>query len=104
MSKRATAIPRVDNALAVVTEWCFEPGQETGHHVHAMDYLFIPLTYCTLSVGGVETALRTGVAYARPAGVAHNVVNAGAQPLRFVEVEFKHPVSVSPTASQGELS
>ena len=106
MNRQAVPIPRVDNDLAVVTEWCFEPGQETGHHVHTMDYLVIPLTDGLLRVGDVETPLRTGVAYARPAGVAHNVVNAGPLPLRFVEVEFKRPasVSVSPTVSQGEPS
>ncbi|HSW05514.1 cupin domain-containing protein [Aquabacterium sp.] len=88
---KATAIPRLDNERVVVTEWCFEPGAETGHHVHMMDYLVIPLTDGTLDVGGIQTTLHTGVAYARPAGVAHNVINAGQQALRFIEVELKSP-------------
>jgi len=37
-----------------------------------------------------------------PAGVAHNVVNAGRLPLRFVEVEFK-PSRFS-TVPQGDKS
>jgi len=102
MTGKAIAIPRVENGLAVVTEWRFEPGQETGHHVHTMDYLVIPLTDGTLRVGDVETPLQTGAAYARPAGVAHNVVNAGRLPLRFIEVEFK-PSRFS-TVPQGDKS
>ena len=34
-------------------------------------------------------ALEAGRSYARPAGVEHNVVNAGAAPLSFVEIEIK---------------
>ena len=87
--KRATAIVRLDNDRVIATEWRFEPGAETGHHVHALDYVVIPLTDGTLSIGGVAAALRAGEAYARPAGVAHNVTNAGSAPLRFVEIELK---------------
>ena len=95
MNNKASAIPHIDNERVVVTEWCFEPGDETGHHVHAMDYLVIPLTDGTLRVGDVETPLKAGAAYARSAGVAHNVINAGPQAFRFVEVEFKSPASPS---------
>ncbi len=86
---QATAIVRIDDERVVVTEWRFEPGDETGHHVHALDYVVVPLTDGVLSVAGVQTRLHAGVAYARPAGVAHNVVNAGSAPVRFVELEFK---------------
>lgn len=95
----AKAILRIDNERVLVTEWSFEPGAETGHHVHTMDYLVIPLNDGTLRIGDTETALQTGVAYARPAGVAHNVVNAGHQSLRFIEVELKSPAS--PPSPQG---
>jgi mannose-6-phosphate isomerase-like protein (cupin superfamily) len=33
--------------------------------------------------------MAAGAAYARPEGVEHNVVNAGAEPMAFVEVELK---------------
>lgn len=40
------AVPsvQVDNARVIVTEWRFAPGAETGHHVHAHDYVVVPLT------------------------------------------------------------
>jgi quercetin dioxygenase-like cupin family protein len=97
---KATSLLHVENERVIVTEWSFEPGAETGHHVHAHDYVVVPLTDGTLSADGVERPLRAGQAYARPAGVAHNVVNAGAREFRFVEVELKSPPS--PSTAQGD--
>jgi mannose-6-phosphate isomerase-like protein (cupin superfamily) len=33
--------------------------------------------------------LQAGVSYARPAGVAHNVINANDYPFCFIEIELK---------------
>ena len=40
------AIPtvQVENARVIVTQWRFPPGAETGHHVHAHDYVVVPMT------------------------------------------------------------
>lgn len=77
----------------IVTEWRFAAGAETGHHVHAHDYVVVPLTSGTLRLvdgGGVSEAnLRAGLSYARPAGIAHNVINANDYEFRFVEIELK---------------
>lgn len=90
---KATAHPQVENDRVIVTEWRFAPGAETGHHVHAHDYVVVPLTTGTLRLeepGGTRDALLTaGVSYARPKGVAHNVINANAFEFRFVEIELK---------------
>lgn len=86
---KATSILHVENERVVVTEWRFAPGAETGHHVHAHDYVVIPLVDGVLRIGSLETPLRAGASYARSAGVAHNVVNAGPDEFRFVEVELK---------------
>jgi quercetin dioxygenase-like cupin family protein len=83
----------VENERVIVTEWCFAPGADTGYHVHAHDYVVVPLTTGTLRLeepsGVREAALQAGASYARPAGVAHNVVNANAYEFRFVEIELK---------------
>jgi mannose-6-phosphate isomerase-like protein (cupin superfamily) len=60
-----------------------------------MAYVVVPVNDGTLLVelpgGETLTAdLKAGVSYARTAGVEHNVVNAGAAPLAFIEVELKH--------------
>ena len=94
---KATSILQVENERVIVTEWRFAPGAETGHHVHAHDYVVIPLTSGILRLeepGGVRDAnLVAGNSYARPAGVAHNVINANAHEFRFIEVELKSPAA-----------
>lgn len=89
----ATPTLQVNNDRTVVTEWRFAPGADTGHHVHAMDYVVVPLTTGTLRLeeptGVREVQLTAGVSYARPAGVAHNVVNVNDYEFVSVEIELK---------------
>jgi beta-alanine degradation protein BauB len=90
---RAISTLQVENERVIVTEWRFTAGAETGHHVHAHDYVVVPLTSGTLrlmdSAGVSEAHLQAGVSYARPAGIAHNVINANDYEFRFVEIELK---------------
>jgi quercetin dioxygenase-like cupin family protein len=89
---KATSIPQVQNDRVIVTEWRFAPGAETGHHVHGHDYVVVPLTSGTLKLeepeGTRSVRLEVGASYARPAGVAHNVINDNPYEFRFVEVEL----------------
>ena len=89
---RATAHIQIENDWVKVTEWRFAPGAETGHHVHAHDYVVVPLTSGVLrledSEGQKEAQLTSGLAYARAKGVAHNVINANAFEFRFLEIEM----------------
>ena len=41
---QATSLLQFQNDRVIVTEWRFAPGAETGHHVHAHDYVVVPLT------------------------------------------------------------
>ncbi len=90
---QATAHLQIDNPRVVVTEWRFAPGARTGYHVHAHDYVVVPLTSGILRLeepeGTREVQLQAGVSYSRPAGVAHDVINANAFEFRFVEIELK---------------
>jgi quercetin dioxygenase-like cupin family protein len=89
------AVPaiQVDDERVLVTHWRFAPGAETGHHVHAHDYVVVPLVTGTLRLeepGGVrDVHLQAGGSYARKAGVAHNVINVNEYEFRFVEIELK---------------
>ena len=89
---KATSLVQVQNNRVIVTEWRFAPGAETGQHKHAHDYVVVPLTSGTLrleeSTGTREVRLESGVSYARPAGITHNVINANAHEFRFVEIEL----------------
>ena len=77
----------------IITEWRLAPGAETGWHRHAHDYVVVCLTAGRLLAetanGNVETELRFGQTYARPAGVEHNIVNANPHEFAFIEMELK---------------
>lgn len=96
---KASTHVQVENDCVKVTEWRFAPGAETGHHVHAHDYVVVPLTSGILRLeepsGQREARLTGGLAYAREKGVEHNVVNANAFEFRFLEIELLQP-RVSP--------
>jgi quercetin dioxygenase-like cupin family protein len=90
---KAMSTLQIDNERVRVTEWRFAPGAETGHHVHACDYVVVPLTSGTLRLvepqGLREVRLEAGASYARDAGVAHNVINVNEHEFAFVEIELK---------------
>jgi quercetin dioxygenase-like cupin family protein len=89
---KATSTVQVRNERVIVTEWRFPPGAQTGHHVHAHDYVVVPITAGTLRLdepGGTrDVRLEAGASYARPAGVSHNVINPNDHEFRFVEIEL----------------
>ena len=92
----AEATVLVEDARVRATRFDFAPGAETGWHVHGHDYVITALTDCLMLLEEPGGATRTvevaaGSAYRRDAGVEHNVVNAGAAPMSFVEVELLEP-------------
>ncbi|OZI74357.1 cupin domain-containing protein [Bordetella genomosp. 12] len=92
---RPAAIPtvQIDDDYVCVTEWRFPPGGETGWHRHGMRYVVVPQTTGKLLLetpeGTRESQLTTGVAYTRPVGVEHNVINPNDTEFVFVEIEIK---------------
>lgn len=100
--KRPAAVPtvQIDNEHVKVTEWRFAPGAETGWHRHGMYYVVVPQSTGELLLetvnGPVTSKLTTGVSYARPVGVEHNVVNPGTAEFVFVEIELKSVKDVVP--------
>lgn len=93
--QRSMARPtvQVENERFIVTEWRFAPGAQTGWHRHAHDYVVVPMTTGPLLLetndGEATANLVAGVAYARGAGVEHNVINPGNGEFVFVEIEAK---------------
>jgi quercetin dioxygenase-like cupin family protein len=90
----ATATQMIDDARVRVTRFDFEPGAETGWHVHGLDYVITALTDCCMTLelpGGEESRVTVpaGTSYRRDAGVEHNVINGGDAAMSFVEVELK---------------
>ena len=94
MNNPANSEVQIDNDKVRVTRWSFDPGTETGQHKHGYDYVVVPLTSGQLQMttpdGNVLSAeLKAGVAYARQAGIEHNVVNLTDREIVFVEIEMK---------------
>ena len=94
MRAPAVATQLVDDARTRVTRFDFAPGAETGWHRHGLDYVIVAVTDCPMRLeepgGTARTVLvPAGEAYARAAGVEHNVVNDGSVAMSFVEVELK---------------
>jgi beta-alanine degradation protein BauB len=92
---QATHAVLVDDDRVRVTRWDFAPGAETGWHRHGMDYVITTVTPCSMLLeepGGTSRTVdfEPGVAYRRDEGVEHNVVNAGAAPMAFIEIELKN--------------
>lgn len=89
---QATATVQIHDGSVRVTQWRFQPGEATGHHRHEYDYVVVPITTgeLTLVERGVArvSPITAGHAYARPAGVEHDVVNESAREVVFVEIEL----------------
>jgi quercetin dioxygenase-like cupin family protein len=91
------AVPTVqpDDESIRITRWDFAPGAATGWHSHGWPYFVTMLTEGVLKIhNGKEISdvpLAAGQAYARPAGVTHDVMNGSDHPIAFVEIEVKRP-------------
>jgi quercetin dioxygenase-like cupin family protein len=83
----------MDDEKVRVTRFDFSPGAETGWHIHTMPYVVVPVVDGTLRMvdktGEKLVEMKAGVSYSRPAGIEHNVINVGAGPMAFVEIEMK---------------
>jgi quercetin dioxygenase-like cupin family protein len=92
---KGTATVQIDNPRVRVTLWQFAPGAATGFHVHEHDYCVVPLATGPLQIeedgASAAAALTAGRPYYRPAGVAHDVINANPFDFSFVEIELKEP-------------
>jgi len=84
---------QIDTQRTRVTRYRLAPGATTGAHRHEHDYVIVPVTSGRLRVVAdgkeVFADLASGVSYARPAGVEHEVFNAGSGEMVFIEVELK---------------
>ena len=82
-----------DDADMRITRWDFPPGAVTGQHTHGLPYFVVMLTGFTMRVdagsGVTETLMAAGDSYGRPAGIEHDVMNAGNTAAAFIEIEVK---------------
>ena len=95
MAARPQAVTkvRIDNGRVKATEHSFVPGAETGWHIHAYDYVIVPLMDGKLKIvtkdGDSIAEMKKGAPYFREEGVEHDVVNATDGEYAFIEIELK---------------
>lgn len=92
----ASSDVQVDSSEVRVTEWRLAPGSATGRHIHAMDYVIVPMTTSEMTIvspdGTSSKALISrGKSYFRRAGVEHDVINETDAEIVFLEIELKKP-------------
>ena len=90
----ATSEVQLDTAEVRVTRWRLAPGSATGHHIHEMDYVIVPVTSDEMTIVAPNgersrAQLSAGKSYFRKAGVEHDVLNETATEIVFLEVELK---------------
>jgi beta-alanine degradation protein BauB len=91
----ARATVSVDDERLRVTTWTFEAaGAATGQHRHEFDYVVVPITggvFRVIDLDGSDREMNqiAGSPYLGAADTAHDVVNATAQEVVFVEIELK---------------
>ena len=83
----------IDNDKVKVTEWSFEVGDNTGHHIHEYNYIVVPMHDGELKIVDKDnnetiSKLTKGGAYYREKGVEHNVFNNNTIPYSFIEIEL----------------
>ena len=93
MTGTAKATKLIDNERVIVTEWRFQPGDNTGWHRHAHDYVIVPLMDGKLKLvtkeGESVAEMKKGAPYFRREGVEHDVINANDTEYAFIEIELK---------------
>ena len=85
---------QIDTPEVRVTEWRLAPGSATGHHIHEMDYVIVPVTSGEMTIVAPhgdrsKALLGAGKSYFRKAGVEHDVLNETSSEIVFLEVELK---------------
>src|ERR1700754_3003924 len=108
---------QVDAPEVRVTEWRLAPGSATGHHIHEMDYVIVPVTAGEMTIVAPDgtrskAQLGGGKSYFRKAGVGHDVLNETSTEIVFLEAELrpgcgaaagrKRPASGSANGSRNE--
>ena len=93
---RATHNLLLDDARARITQWVFAPGDRTGWHRHAWDYVTVQQSGGALLLQGADgTEQRVDYAPGRTvawtAPIEHNAINISDEEVRVLEIEFKQP-------------
>ncbi len=84
----------LENDDLIVTHWIFKPGEQTGWHLHEMDYMPIQLSQGKLmfefpdgATKEIDYVPRTTSIVKAP--LEHNAINTSSKDVIALEIEFK---------------
>jgi hypothetical protein len=82
-----------DGERVRIVRYTLGPGEATGWHRHALDYVIVPYDDCRVRVrtaqGLIEAEMKRDQPYFRQRGAEHDVISAMDQPFSFLEIELK---------------
>ena len=84
----------LDDARTRITQWVFAPGDHTGWHNHAFDYVTVQQSGGALLLQGADgnekrVDYENGRTMAWTAPIEHNAINISDQEVRVLEIEYK---------------
>ena len=87
----------LENARTRITRWVFAPGDQTGWHSHAWDYVTVQQSGGALLLQGADGGEKRvdyadGRTLAWTAPIKHNAINISDVEVRVLEIEYKQAV------------
>lgn len=84
----------LEDSRTRITQWVFAPGDQTGWHSHAWDYVTVQQSGGALLLQGADGSetrvdYEDGRTVAWTAPIEHNAVNISDVELRVMEIEYK---------------
>ncbi len=93
-AKFGTETVLLDNDTTRISEWVFQPGEQTGWHLHDWDYVTIQLSGGCLKITAADGTVRMvdytpGVTNYRKAPIEHIAINVSDEVVKVLEIEYK---------------
>ena len=93
-AKLGTETVLLDNDITRISEWVFQPGEQTGWHIHNWDYVTIQQSGGCLKIVAADGSARMvdytpDVANYRQAPIEHNARNVSDEIVKVLEIEYK---------------
>lgn len=84
----------LDNDTTRISKWVFQPGEQTGWHLHNWDYVTIQQSGGCLKIVAADGTARMvdytpGVTNYRQAPIEHNARNVSDVIVKVLEIEYK---------------
>ena len=93
-AKFGTETVLLNNDTTRISEWVFQPGEQTGWHLHDWDYVTVQQSGGCLEITAADGTVRivdytSGVTNYRKAPIEHIAKNVSDEVVKVLEIEYK---------------